>query len=260
MGFDLRIDKDDLVSFAKRKASTYRNNLPYPHIVLDDLFDREKIKEILDEFPDEDAIDWRRFNDETGVKLASKNENQLGPKTFHLINVLNSGTFLRFLESLTGIENLISDPYLFGGGMHQIKRDGYLKIHVDYNKHPHFPFDRRVNLLLYLNENWEESFGGAIELWSTDMKKCVQKVLPLFNRIVIFNTTNDSFHGHPEKLSCPSNQSRKSIALYYFTASISESLAPPHCTIYKERPSEKFFSVKSFVKQFVPPILLKFKK
>jgi len=101
MGFDLRIDKDDLVSFAKRKASTYRNNLPYPHIVLDDLFDREKIKEILDEFPDEDAIDWRRFNDETGVKLASKNENQLGLKTFHLINVLNSGTFLRFLESLT---------------------------------------------------------------------------------------------------------------------------------------------------------------
>ena len=119
MVFDLRLDSKELMLFAEKNAHIYQNDSPFPHIILDNLFDKEKIKEILDEFPCEKSIDWRIFNDETGVKLASKNENQLGIKTYHLINVLNSGTFLRFLEALTGIEKLISDPYLFGAGLHK---------------------------------------------------------------------------------------------------------------------------------------------
>jgi Rps23 Pro-64 3,4-dihydroxylase Tpa1-like proline 4-hydroxylase len=257
MIFDLRPNGQELMLLAEKNAHTYQNNSPFPHIVLDNLFDKEKIKEILDEFPDEKAIDWRIFDDETGVKLASKNENQLGIKTFHLINVLNSGTFLRFLEALTGIEKLISDPYLFGGGLHQIKRGGYLKMHVDYNKHNYLPLDRRVNLLLYLNEDWEESFGGAIELWDEDMKTCAQKILPLFNRMVLFSTTDKSFHGHPEPLTCPSDRTRKSIALYYFSVGRPEAeVSTLHSTIYEARPGEKLLNVKSIIKQLVPPILL----
>jgi len=257
MVFDLRLDSKELMLFAEKNAHIYQNDSPFPHIILDNLFDKEKIKEILDEFPCEKSIDWRIFNDETGVKLASKNENQLGIKTFHLISVLNSGTFLRFLEALTGIEKLISDPYLFGAGLHQIKRGGYLKVHVDYNKHNYFSLDRRLNLLLYLNEDWEDSFGGAIELWDENVKTCVQKILPLFNRMVLFSTTDKSFHGHPDPLTCPLDRTRKSIALYYFSVGRPEAeVSTPHSTIYKARPGEKLQNIKSIIKQLTPPILI----
>ena len=92
-----------------------------------------------------------------------------------------------------------------------------LKIHTDFNKHPKIDIDRRLNLLLYLNENWHESYGGKLELWDKDMKKAEKKISPNFNKVVIFSTNDFSNHGHPEPLACPENTSRKSIALYYFS-------------------------------------------
>lgn len=151
-------------------------------------------------------------------KLATKGENKFGPKTKDLVHFLNSEPFLNFLQILTGIiETLIPDPYFEGGGFHEIKPGGFLKLHVDFHRHRKMDLDRRLNLLIYLNQNWEESFGGHFELWERDMSNSVTKILPIFNRIALFTTSGDSWHGHPDPLNCPTGMSRKPLALYYYT-------------------------------------------
>jgi len=141
----------------------------------------------------------------------------MGNATMLLLHQLNSSTFLNFLESLTGIQGIIPDPHFNGGGLHQIERGGYLKIHVDFNRHKRLKLDRRLNLLLYLNRDWQEEYGGHLELWDRDMNRCHQRILPIFNRCVIFNTNDFSYHGHPDPITCPEGMTRKSLALYYYS-------------------------------------------
>ena len=155
--------------------------------------------------------------------------------------------FLKFLESLTGIEGLISDPYYVGGGIHETKKGGFLKVHTDFNYHKKLKLDRRVNLLLYLNSDWKEEYGGHLELWDKDMLSCKRKVLPVINRMAIFSTTDFSYHGHPEPLSCPDNRSRRSLALYYYTNGRPASeleFDKSTVTNYQERPGEVFNKAK----------------
>jgi Rps23 Pro-64 3,4-dihydroxylase Tpa1-like proline 4-hydroxylase len=141
---------------------------------------------------------------------------------------------------LTGIQDLISDPFYRGGGLHNILPGGKLGVHADFNKHQKYDLDRRLNLLLYLNKDWKEEYGGHIELWDKNMQKCVKRVLPIFNRVVIFTTTDHSFHGHPDPLNCPNPMSRKSLALYYYThGRPEEDESQTHSTLFKLRPGEK---------------------
>ena len=153
---------------------------------------------------------------------------------------------------MTGIQDLISDPYFRGGGLHNISRGGKLGVHIDFNKHQKYNLDRRLNLLLYLNKDWEEEFGGHIELWDSGMKQCIKKILPIFNRMVIFNTTETSFHGHPEPLNCPADRSRKSLALYYYTiGQHGDDASPTHSTLFRTRPGKKLESQnKTRIKKF----------
>jgi len=149
------------------------------------------------------------------------------------------------LSELTGIEGLIADEGMEGGGLHQSLRGGYLNVHADFTVHPLHPtWRRRVNLLLYLNERWPPEYGGALELWSKDMRRCVSKIEPLGNRAVIFNTESDSFHGHPDPLQCPAGESRKSLALYYFTV---ESRPMVRSTEYRARPGEGWRAVPIYL-------------
>ncbi|HSK74150.1 MAG TPA: 2OG-Fe(II) oxygenase, partial [Pyrinomonadaceae bacterium] len=193
------------------------NAKPFPHVVIDNLLPDEALETVLEEFPGTKQIDWIDFYGGVQTKLASKTEEQMGPFTRFLMYQLNSATFIKFLEKLTGIEGLIPDPHFWGGGLHQIKPKGYLKVHTDFNFHPVLKVDRRINLLVYLNKDWDESYGGELELWDRDVTKCEAKIMPLFNRMVVFNTNDYSFHGHPEPLACPPDRTRKSLALYYYS-------------------------------------------
>ena len=250
---------EDLPNLSQR----YQSALPFPQIVLDDFFEEEILNQILSEFPDlkaENEKDTIQFKDKTGIKSASKGERLFQESTRELLYFLNSETFLQWLQKLTGIEEkLISDSYFSGGGLHEIKRGGLLKIHSDYNKHPETKLDRRINLLIYLNKEWKEEYGGHVEFWSKDMKECTKKILPIFNRVVIFNTLSNSYHGHPEPLNCPDNISRKSIALYYFSnGRPTEEINEEHTSIYKKRPGSRDLplNVSDVLKLFVPPIFL----
>lgn len=208
---------EELLSAGYNAHAAYRKAEPYPHICLDNFLDAGVVAGVAAEFPELGGKEDIRFSDPNQLKLASRGEHRFGPVTRELVHFLNSGPFLEYLSALTGIRGLIPDPYFSGGGLHEIRRGGFLKIHADFNKHPDLQLDRRINLLLYLNKNWEESYGGHFELWDRDMKQCVRKLLPVFNRMVIFNTTDLSYHGHPDPLACPEDRSRRSLALYYYT-------------------------------------------
>lgn len=225
----------------------YRANAPFPHIVFDDFIIPHLLDTVLDEFPDLQSLQNKvEFAQQKQIKLASLGSSELSPAARHLVNSLNSDVFLEYLQELTGIEEtLISDPYLSGGGYHEIKTGGVLKVHADFNKHPRLNLDRRLNLLLYLNKNWERDWGGILELYDhRDLSSPVVTVAPTFNRCVIFTTTSFTYHGHPDKVLCPPDVSRKSIALYYFSTGRPESeiTSPKHSTIFVETKGEKFLS------------------
>jgi len=246
----------DKMNELEKKAGDYKNASPFPHMVFDDFFDPVILDRVLDEFPGETGIDWRRFSDpKNEIKLASRDELQIGLFTRYLIYTMNSSAFLSFLETLTGIRGLLPDPHLWGGGLHQILPGGKLSVHTDFNKYERMKLDRRLNVLVYLNRGWQEGWGGHLELWERDMSSCVRKLLPVFNRMVCFNTTDYSYHGHPDPLQCPPGYSRRSLALYYYTSGRpADEVKAFRDTTFQLRPNDPLTS-RQIIKKLIPPIV-----
>jgi hypothetical protein len=255
---------EELRNFASEYKSAYASADPFPNIYFDNFFDEGALRKVLSEFPDMSKSADFKYNDANQIKLASKGEYRFGEHTKEFMHYLNSQPFLEFLSELTGIENLIPDPFFDGGGCHQILPGGMLKIHADFNKQPRTKLDRRLNVLIYLNDDWKEEYGGQFELWDKDMKACRKSILPLFNRMAMFSTTSTSYHGNPNVVRCPEGRSRKSLALYYYTngrpveeMSVSEA---DHNTIFKyrkeDRKSKMVTSLKETIRLITPPILL----
>ncbi|NJK38153.1 MAG: 2OG-Fe(II) oxygenase [Oscillatoriales cyanobacterium RM2_1_1] len=258
------MDPEYLDDLASKNHESYITAEPFPHIIIDNFLPEFVLDAILEEFPEPGKIGWKTFDDPSQKKLASQHEQQMGEATRLLLYQLNSATFVEFLEKLTGIEGIISDPHFIGGGLHQIERGGFLKIHADFNRHRRLRLDRRLNLLIYLNKDWQEDYGGHFELWDREMKQCEKQVLPVFNRCVIFNTNDFSYHGHPNPLTCPEGRTRKSLALYYYSnGRPEEELSGSHSTLFKSRPGESLpqkqaaqSGWKSTLRKFVPPIIM----
>lgn len=216
----------------------YLTREPFPHLVLDDAFRDQDLDRIIGEFDNAEGS-WRKFSTEYENKAQKNNEKNLGPFTRNFIHCLNSGPFLELLKDITGIGGLIPDPYLVGGGLHKIQRGGKLGIHVDFNKHKKMRVYRRLNIIIYLNRNWKEQYGGHLELWDYKKYECVKKILPAFNRMIIFSTTSKSFHGHPHPLECPEDGCRMSLALYYYTAEESgDQRSYAHSTLFLDKNKE----------------------
>ncbi len=216
-------------------AASYRTARPFPHVVLDGLFADAALDEVLACFPRPGEIDWVSFDNAAEKKLGSSYRSRLAEPVRRFLFEMSAAPVLEFLEALTGIEGLIPDPYFGGAGLHQIEPGGFLKVHADFNWHPRLRLDRRLNLLVYLNRGWREEYGGHLELWDREARRAEQRILPVFNRTVVFSTTDISFHGHPTPLACPSGETRKSISLYYYTnGRPEEERSAPHDTIFPE--------------------------
>lgn len=214
----------------------YQNAEPFPHIVLDGLFDDADLDSVLGEFPKPEEMQWHRFESPQEKKLGYYHEiSVVRPAVRAFLGAMNGFETLLWLEALTGMEGLIPDPYFGGGGLHQIEPGGFLKIHADFNVHPKLKIDRRANMLIYLNKQWSEEWGGHLELWDRSMSECRKRIAPLFNRTVIFSTTDTSYHGHPHPLASPVGVTRKSVSLYYYTAGRpADEMSIPHDTIFRE--------------------------
>lgn len=219
------------VSYAQR----YQNASPFPHIVLDNFVDADILREVNRQFP---AAEKGRFHDDfSQLKTDYAHEKIRSAYIHDLFRALNSAAFLNFLEKMTGIKGLVSDPRFVGGGLHETRRGGHLSIHADFNIHPLMRLQRRVNLILFLNETWEDGWGGKLELWDKRMTHCEVATAPILGRAVIFNTDSDSYHGHPDPLTVPETQTRRSIALYYYT--VPAGFRIPHTTKWRKRPGSQ---------------------
>jgi|SRR5947209_1457863 len=261
-------DREQLAALAQSRREAYAAAKPFPHGVIDDLLPEVVLDSVLAEFPKPQQAEWFAFDSPLERKLATKDDSAMGDATRHLLAELNSAPFIDFLQQLTGIDGLVPDPHFVGGGLHQIERGGHLKVHADFNQHPGTGLERRLNVLVYLNRDWKDEYGGALELWSRDMSTCEARILPYFNRCVVFSTTDTSFHGHPEPLTCPDGETRKSIALYYYTKDRpAGGGGGAHNTLFQARPGEALPAqasnghrlgdrLKAGTRQMTPPILL----
>jgi Rps23 Pro-64 3,4-dihydroxylase Tpa1-like proline 4-hydroxylase len=217
----------DWMSSAKQN---YNNADPFPHIIIDDFLPPEILDSILEDFPKPGDMEWWTFNNNNEIKLGSKNEVQIPQIARNVLQELNSGYILDWLEVLTSVPGLVADTRLIGGGLHQIQKGGKLGIHVDFNIESRTKLARKLNLLIYLNKDWNDDWGGHLELWNNDKTQCVQKIAPIFNRCVIFNTTGKPWHGHPHPLNTPNDVTRKSLALYYYN--VDNTVTNSHNTIF----------------------------
>jgi len=219
-------DYATLLGLGRAESARYQSASPFPHAVLEGLMPEDVLNEICACIPaPQSAVPWRhrdRLLPGTGAvqlnKLGLSSEHEVAAPVRRLLRELNSGSFLRFLCNLTGIEGLLPDPSLQGAGIHQVLRDGMLAVHADFTWHKVYALKRRVNVLIYLNHDWREEYGGHLQLWDSGMNACVRRIMPSFGRCVIFNTGARSYHGHPEPVRCPEGITRRSIAMYYYTA------------------------------------------
>ena len=235
-------------------STEYLSNDPFPHIVIDNFINETLLDNDESEFPDLESLqDVVSFSNETSIKFASKGFKDLSPSAGRLISFLNSDVFLSYLQGLTGInEPLFSDPYLEGGGYHQIKTGGFLKTHIDFAKHKESSLDRRINLLIYLNKGWNDDWGGSLCLFDKEnFNQPLKKISPVFNRCVIFSTSSFSYHGHPDPVICPLDNTRRSIALYYFSNGrpfnevSAQSINEPHQTFWVDESGRKIGQIST---------------
>ena len=241
---------------------------PFPHIVADHFLPDAVARMALAHFPAGALSSDRVFE----MGYAGLHKRQILPDECdaaarQLFQFFNSRPMLEFLEGLTAIQGLIPDAYFTGGGFHETGRGGKLGIHADFRVNEQLHLHRRLNVIIYLNEQWEDSYGGSLELWNRDMSARCKAVAPLFNRCVIFNTDATSYHGHPDPLTTPDGVLRRSIALYYYTASKEIYKEVPNVsTIYHARPSDdravhreaRDLRLDQHLRQWVPPAMLRY--
>ena len=209
---------------------------PYQHVVIDNFLPQNVFQQAMADFDVVSKEQWTGYLHVNERKFANSNPDTWGPTLQQIANELNSPEFVSLLEELTGIPNLLIDPTFEGGGLHQSLRGGFLNMHADFTVHPHQrQWKRRLNLLLYCNENWLPEYGGGLELWDATMSHAEKVVQPLGNRVLIFATDATSFHGHPDPLQCPDGVARRSMALYYFTY---EDKPNVRSTEYRARPND----------------------
>lgn len=261
---EMIFDPDKLVRLGRRYKKQYAANEPFPHIVIDDFLPSHVVENLLAEFPTAASVPWDTWDSEHEVTLGLSDEKKMSEYTREVLQQFNCSVLLDFLEALTGIDGLISDPFLRGAGLHQTQPGGFLNIHVDFNYHPRLRLDRRINLLLFLNRDWKEEYNGHLELWNRDVTRCVQRIAPLFNRCVVFNTTDFSYHGSPDVLKSPKGMTRKSLTLYYYSnGRPAEERSGEHTTLFRARPGEdlkqkysRLKRVRRFARRLLPPVVL----
>lgn len=187
---------------------------PFEHVIIDSFFSDALAEKLYAEFP-EPSSQWHHYDNPIEQKYALN--DLAGLMSFKdTFNYLQTPEVLSLMREITCIEDLEADPYLHGAGLHAYPADGgKLDIHLDYCVHPISGKERRVNLIVYLNKNWNTSWGGQLQLWDAKLEKCCELVPSAFNSAVMFRTSDVSYHGLPVPMKGPAGEYRKSIAIYY---------------------------------------------
>jgi len=215
---------------------------PFKHLSIDDFFEPSFAERLLTEFPRFDPQLARNEMGEIGGKAVNTRIREISPAYRELYDTIGGKPFLEMMSGISGIPDLILDPRMYGGGTHENLHGQELDPHVDFNYDEAQQLHRRLNVIVYLNKGWQREWGGAIEIHSNPRDPATNQIRgfdPIFNRCVMFETNEISWHGFP-KISLPPDQrdlSRKSISIYlYTTTRPAEEVAPLHGTFYVQRP------------------------
>ncbi len=240
-----------LTAQREKFRADYAAGQPYPHVVMDGLFDAGTLDRVIADFPREGHRDWLKYDNIHEIKQTSRGISNLSPLTQLLFLQLCSEPFIEQLQYITGIPDLVWDPMFHGAGLHETYRGGWLNLHADWTHHPSLPLARRLNLIVYLNHDWDDAWGGHLDLADPDTLKAGASVAPLFNRAVIFPTTARTPHGFPDPLTCPADRTRKSISVYYWTADL-EAVERNYISFL---PGSADTRKRALMRSFVPPIM-----
>ena len=221
-------------------AAAYRTASPFPHLVIDDLFDADLLREIERSFEAVPERFWGRSRNRLQKKLGTVTDAELPPAARTYFDNIHSLPMRHFLSQITGIAGLQADPTLQFGGMHEIPDGGSFELHVDFAFHPETLLKNRLVILTYLNEGWLAEFGGALELWHWKPRLHAASVLPAFGRTIILGVGPHNVHGHPHPTHAPDGRPRRSVAAYYYSEL--EAHEPPlgqESTGYVDRPDAR---------------------
>lgn len=244
---------ETMLELADAGAAAYAAAEPFPHAVVDGFFDPDRLRRVAEELPDRDTVGWTTWDTSNEWKHVFDQPEHFGPHARQLADELNGSEFVRYLERLTGVAGLVPDPHLTAAGYFDVRRGGFLNVHVDFARNPKLSLVRRVNVLVYLNDGWRPDWGGDLELWRSVDGGRVRSIAPLFNRMVVFSTPNAA-HGHPEPITAPEGRSRLCFSAYYFTSpDQADSPTDRHGVLFSSRAHGAHFA---HARRFVPPVVI----
>lgn len=237
----------------------YQSAKPFAHVVIDGLFQDAALEAVLNETPIANRDDWLYLDIANMQKvLRMRSSLDMGPASYQLASFLNSAPFLYLLSEITGIWNLLPDPYLQGAGHAQMRRGMYFKVHSDRNVAYETGLTRRLAMIIFLNKSWNSEYAGQLELWNHEGTQCEVSIEPLFNRTVLFEVADPNFHGVPAPLNCPPDRARHSFIVYYHTVGKDGRNEPPHTSIFAPSMYRKRgVALRQLADELMPPLLLR---
>jgi Rps23 Pro-64 3,4-dihydroxylase Tpa1-like proline 4-hydroxylase len=228
---------------------------PYPHLVVDGWFNPTLLELVREEFDQLEKTQWKVFRNEQELTHRSQPHSRLGPASEIYFSIVNSGWFLDLISAITDTEDLLPDPKLLGGGLHETRAGGKFGIHRDFDLHASHGLSNKMVFMTYLNRGWDPAWGAALEIWDIDTGASARSILPEFGTSVLLMHGPKSFHGHPEPMTAPPGQTRRSVAVYYYQN-------PAAVPMRLKRVSSVFLvahrskPLRHFARRWLPPIVL----
>lgn len=259
------IDFDDILNsdFFKNSISsnlekTFKNNTPFPYVIFDGLFSSKLLELMNAEFSLLKNKDWRLHYSEDEIKFGTRPNTSFGHATQLYFNTVYSGPFVKFLERITGIRPLVTDPTLSNGGLHEMPTGGKFAPHTDFNQHEDTGLCTRLAFITYLNKDWLPSYGGALELWSVEENTCKVEVEPILGRSILFLHSPRSLHGLSNAVRAPEGHPRRSaLAYFYSNERIDGESESFHATLFPTRASPaQAKRIKRAIKYVTPPVMV----
>jgi Rps23 Pro-64 3,4-dihydroxylase Tpa1-like proline 4-hydroxylase len=228
---------------------------PFPHLAVSGWFNPVLLELVREEFDFLDKTHWKVHHNDNELTRRSAKHDDLGPASQIYFGIVNSGWFVDLISEITGEKDLLPDPTLLNGGLHETPPDGKFSIHRDFDRHARYGLNNKMVFITYLNRNWDPAWGAALELWDSTSRTRVRSVQPELGHSVLLVHGPKSFHGHPEPMTAPAGQTRRSVAVYYYDNPAAEEMRAKRVSsvfLFARRSP----SLRRTVRQFLPPILV----
>ena len=252
------LEKISLPGRIDELAGSYRSAKPFPHLVIDNMFSNSLLESMLPEITNMQRDQWNNIEQDSRERtLRMRSAVEIGPAGERFLSIVHSASFLHLLSEITGVWQLLPDPYLQGGGYAAMRRGDYFHVHSDRSVAYDTGLTRRLAMIVFLNKSWRPEYNGQLELWNPDAKKCEVFIDPLFNKTVLFEVAFPNYHGVPVPLACPTDRTRQSFILYYHTVGIDgKTDVKSHSSIFAPRShGTNRLTFRSLMREISPPVL-----